>query len=132
MIFELQVIVWSTTLLLALIMFQGVQVPINQGFGWGLGNRAAKRDFSALQGRTARTIANHIEGMLVFVPLILVAQLIGLSTELTTWGAGIYLFGRLAFALLYILGVPYLRSLAWGLSQIGVLLILFVLVRATI
>ena len=58
--FELQAVVWTTVILTALIGFQGGLVPVNQGFVWGLGNRDEAREKTALQTRTARTVANHI------------------------------------------------------------------------
>ncbi len=121
--FELQAIVGTVLILFVLLMFQGGLVPVNQGFAWGLGGRDAKRDYSALQLRIARTIANHIEGMVMFVPLILVLQAMNISSDLTICGAGLYLAGRLVFALCYLLAIPYLRSFAWAVSIIGIILI---------
>ncbi len=132
MTFELQAVLWTTMLLFLLLMFQGGLVPAVQGLGWGLGSRDEPRDKSAMQGRAARTIANHIESMLLFVPLILVAHLIGLSTALTIWGAGLYLIGRAAFAMLYLFGVPVLRSGAWAVSVLGIMLVGFEVVRAAL
>ena len=130
--FELQAVVWTTVILVAVIGFQGALVPVNQGFGWGLGSRDEAREKTALQARTDRTVANHIEGMLVFVPLALVVTISDISSTLTIWGAGLYLLGRVLFAPLYLLGVPYLRSLVWGVSLIGILMIGYETVRAAI
>lgn len=123
MAFELQMVAAATLILFVLLMGQGALVPINQGLGWGLGSRDEAKERTGLQARFSRTIANHIEGMSLFVPLALVVVLADLSSTLTVWGAGIYLLGRVAFAPLYLLGVPYLRSLAWGVSITGVLMI---------
>jgi len=130
--FELQAVVWTTVMLVALIGFQGALVPVNQGFGWGLGSRDEAREKTALQARTARTVANHIEGMLVFVPLALVAAMTGISSTLTIWGAGLYLLGRVLFAPMYLLGVPYLRTVVWSVSLIGILMLGFEVIRAAI
>ena len=130
--FELQAVVWTTVILVTLIGFQGGLVPVNQGLAWGLGNRDEACEKTALQTRTARTVANHIEGMSVFVPLALVVAISDLSSTLTVWGAGLYLVGRVLVAPLYLVGVPYLRSLAWGVSLFGILLIGFEVVRAAI
>lgn len=123
MAFELQMVVATSVILLVLLVIQGTLVPLNQGFAWGLGSRDAPKDKTALQNRFTRTVANHIEGMLLFVPLALVVVLAELSSGLTVLGAGLYIAGRLAFAPLYLMGVPYLRSLAWGVALTGILLI---------
>ncbi len=130
--FELQTVVWTTLILFGLLVFQGALVPAKQGLAWGLGNRDEKRDIPAIQSRTARTVANHIEGMMLFVPLAFVVQFADLSSTLTVLGASLYLAGRLAFAPLYLIGVPYMRSLAWGISVLGILLIGYAVVRAAI
>lgn len=130
--FELQSVVWTSLILLALIMIQGTLVPLNQGFGWGLGSRDAKRETTVLQARTSRTVANHIEGMLIFVPLVIVSEIAGLNSMLTQIGAGLYLAGRVLFAPLYLMGVAYLRSAAWGVSLLGIGLVGYVVLRAAL
>ncbi len=120
---ELQMVVGSVAILFLLLLFQGTLVPLNQGFGWGLGSRDGDPDYTDMQGRTRRTIANHIEGMLLFVPLVIVVEMAALSSQLTVIGAGIYLAGRVAFAPLYLLGISYLRSLAWGIAVLGTILV---------
>ncbi len=130
MSFELQSVVYVVMLLFALLVFQGGLVPLTHGFKWGLGSRDEPQLPSAMQGRAARTIANQLEGMAIYVPLLLVAHLAGVSTQLTVLGAGLFLGGRVAFALCYLLGVPVLRSLSWGVSVIGIVLILIELFKA--
>ncbi len=123
MTFELVTLVWAVGVLLILLMFQGALVPIVHGLGWGLGSRDAPRDLSVMQGRAARTVANHMESLAMFAPIVIVANLSGVSSSLTVWGAGLFAVARLAFAIFYLAGVPYLRSAAWGLSIIGLLMI---------
>ena len=123
MSFELQAVAYSSLILFVLILVQGTLVPLNQGFAWGLGSRDAKRDSTALQARASRTIANHIEGMLLFVPFAFLIEMTDLSSSLTVWGAGLYIAGRAAFAPLYLFGVAYLRSAAWGVAILGTILL---------
>ena len=85
--FELQATVWTTVILFVLLMLQGTLVPMKQGFGWGLGSRDATRESSPLQGRAARTVMNHVEGMLLFIPLVLVVILADISSALTVLGS---------------------------------------------
>ncbi len=129
---ELQMVAGSVLILFVLLMIQGAFVPLNQGFGWGLGSRDSKVDLTAKQGRANRTVSNHIEGMLLFVPLALIVEQAALSTHLTALGASLYFAGRVAYAPLYLLGVPYLRSVAWGISVIGILLVGYQVVMALV
>jgi uncharacterized MAPEG superfamily protein len=64
--------------------------------------------------------------------LVLVVELAEVSSNLTVLGAGFYLAGRLAFAPLYLLGVPYLRSLVWGIALLGTMLVGFEVAKALV
>ena len=88
MAFELTALLGVVGILFLLLVFQGALVPINHGFGWGLGSRDAQQELSVMQGRARRTVANHMEGLALFLPLIIVAQLADISTPMTVWGAG--------------------------------------------
>lgn len=81
-----------------------------------------------MQGRAARTVANHIEGMMLFIPLVVIIEMSNLASSLTAVAAVLYLVGRVAYAPLYLMGVPYLRSLAWAVSLTGIVLLGFVVV----
>ncbi len=122
---ELQALFGGVVILLVLLSVQGGLVPAIHGFKWGLGPRDEPRDPSVLQGRVSRIVANHIEGMAMFAPLVLIAHLIGLSTPLTQWGALIFIAGRVAFSVVYFLGIPVLRSAMWGVATTGTLIVGF-------
>lgn len=99
---------------------------------WGLGSRDSERDRSVLQGRLDRSVRNHIESMMIFVPLMLVAHIADLSSDLIFWGTVIYSLGRVVFPILYVAGVPVLRSVVWGISVTGLALIGFDVVKAAL
>ncbi len=130
MSFELQTAVWTTVILFVLLMLQGGLIAVVQGLKWDLGSRDGAHEESPLQGRVARTAANHIEGMLLFLPLVMVAHLSDVSSTLTVWGAGLYLAGRIAYVPLYLLGVPVLRSIVWTVTIIGIALVGYEVFRA--
>ena len=79
-------------------------------------------------GRTKRAQANMTEGMIMFTPLVLIAVQMNALSPMTAMGAALFFYGRLAFAPLYYFGVPWLRTLAWFVSIIGILMIFFELV----
>ena len=132
MAFELQMVAAAALILFLVIGVQGALVPFNQGLGWGLGSRDEEKAKSNLQGRATRTVANHIESMALFIPLALIVVISDLSTELTVLGAGLYAIGRAVYAPLYLLGVPYLRTLAWALGVIGILILGYVVMTAAL
>lgn len=79
---------------------------------------------SPFHARTKRAQANMNEGMMMFVPLIFAALYMNDLSALTAIGAAMFFYGRLAFAPLYYFGVPVVRTLAWAVSIIGLILIL--------
>lgn len=116
---ELQSLFIVSLTLLGLLFIQGGLAPAIHGFKWGLGPRDEPRDPTVLQGRMARIVANHIEGMAMFIPLVLIVELAGLSSGLTAAGALVFAAARVAFALVYAAGVPVLRSTLWGVALLG-------------
>ena len=68
--------------------------------------------------------------MAAFAPLVLVAHLLGVSDNLTVWGAGLFLGARVFFVPLYLLGVPVLRTLVWGAGFAGTGMIAYAVLTA--
>ena len=94
------------------------------GFQWGLGNREQPFDgLPAWAGRARRAHANLVENLVVFAALVLVAQVAGKTNAMTALGAQLFFWGRAAYALVYIAGIPWLRTLVWAVSVAGLLLI---------
>ena len=113
----------SVAILFVLINFQGALVPKYQGLKWGLGGRDAAVEKAEIQGRATRTVQNHIEGMMMFVPLALLAHLLGLDGKLIVWGSWLYVIGRIGFVPAYLGGWYGVRSLFWFFAVVGTVLI---------
>ena len=122
MTFELQMLFWTAILMIVTLALQGLLVPLNQGFGWGLGSRDEPREMTALQGRMKRIVANNIEGITIFAVLVLVAHLADVSNTLTQTGALLFLVARLGFIAAYMAGIPVIRSVIWGVGTAGLIL----------
>jgi uncharacterized MAPEG superfamily protein len=78
--------------------------------------------------RAQRAHANMVENLVPFAALVLVAQAAGVSTEMTALGATLFFWGRVAHALVFVLGIPWARTLAFVVSTVGLLLIFFALI----
>jgi len=121
---EILSIVALSVMLFALTAAQGTFVVGAQGLRWGLGSRDEVRDQTVLQGRMVRTIANHRDGMLIYIPLMALVIALGLENGLTALAAWLVIAGRLAFIPLYLGGVFFLRTLVFGVFVGGVILTL--------
>ena len=63
--------------------------------------------------RLANAHGNAIENLVVFAPLALVVHALGLGAPATALACALYFWSRLAHAIIYTLGVPLLRTIAF-------------------
>ena len=87
------------------------------------GNREGLAEMPGFAGRARRAHLNMLENMVLFTALVLIAVVANKTNAMTALGALIFFWGRLIYAFIYLLGVPWLRTLAWFVSVIGMVLI---------
>jgi len=71
---------------------------------------------------------NAVENLVIFAPLVLILDAQGHSTESTVIACAVYFWARLAHAVIYTMGVPVLRTLAFTvgfLAQVVLVLAIF-------
>lgn len=124
MTIELTMLVYSAALLLVLIVVQATSGILAQGVPAMAGNRDDLPPPKPFQARTRRLLDNHLEGLTLFAPLILAAAVAHVSNGSTVLGAQLFFYARLAHAILYLLGVPWVRALAWGVGMVGTIMVL--------
>jgi len=130
MSFMLWTVVWTVAILFVVITVQALAGDLHNGAKWGLGPRDTSKDDTVFIGRAKRTAANHMEGMLAYVPLALVAHMAGLSGDLIIKGGWLYIIARAVYPLTYWTGIPVIRSLVWFGSVAGTLMVFFGIVLA--
>ena len=59
---------------------------------------------------------NAVENLVIFAPLVLILDAQGYSTEGTVIACAVYFWARLAHAVIYTMGVPVLRTLAFSVG----------------
>ena len=87
------------------------------------GNREGMADLTGFAGRSRRAHLNMIENMVLFTALVLVAAVAQKANAMTAMGALVFFWARLIYAVIYLLGIPWLRTLAWFVSVIGMVII---------
>lgn len=92
------------------------------------GNRENIPDILGWAGRAARAHRNMLESLVLFAALVLTAHASGISNAMTVLGAQLFVWGRVAYAVLYVAGIPWARTAAWAVAVLGMLLILSQLV----
>lgn len=73
-------------------------------------------------GRLLRSLNNMLETYPAFIALALALAVTGKTGELGAIGAITWILARVAYAVLYVAGVPILRTIVWFVSIIGLVL----------
>ena len=121
---ELQLLVWAAilTLIQMLIAVAGAQSQVSLPVL--AGNRETMPALTGWALRAQRAHVNMLESLVVFAVLVIVAFATDRLDETTALGANIFFWGRVVYALVYLAGIPWLRTLVWAVSMVGLLMIL--------
>ena len=122
---ELKLLVWSAALALVQMLIALVSATAQVGLLRLVGNRENLPSLEGWAGRAQRAHRNMLESLIIFAALVLAAQLAGKTNAVTALGAQLFFWGRLAYAPVYVIGIPRLRTALWGVSFVGLLQILF-------
>jgi uncharacterized MAPEG superfamily protein len=125
---ELGYLVWSVALTFVLVLIAAAGATLQVGLPTLAGNREGLGEFTGWAGRAQRAHRNMLESLVLFAALVLVAHIVGVRNGMTLLGAQLFFWGRVAHAGIYLAGIPWLRTGAWGVSVVGLLLIFLQLV----
>lgn len=89
-----------------------------------VGNRETPFEGKGWVGRAQRAHRNMLESLLPFATVVLVAHAAGVGNEYTVLGSKIFLYGRIAYAIVYVAGIPWLRTVVWVAALSGMLMVL--------
>jgi uncharacterized MAPEG superfamily protein len=124
---ELTMLALSVALLFVLVLIQATAGTQAQGLMKMANARDDLGPPSVWQARTKRCVDNHREGLILFAPLALIAAHQDISTTMTVWGAQLFFYSRVAHAVVYLAGLPYIRPLFWGIGIIGTIMMFLAL-----
>ena len=124
MTLERQLLVWSTVLASMQMLVALLAAIAQVGLLPLVGNRENLPALGGWAGRAQRAHRNMLESLVIFAALVLVAQLAGKTNVGTALGAQLFFWARLAYAPVYVIGIPWLRTGLWGVSFAGLLQIL--------
>lgn len=126
MAIELTLLGCAVVLGLAHVFIAAGLATQQRGLKWNAGNRDGNQ--AALVGvaaRADRASGNFLETFPFFAVAILGVVLAHTNTPHTVLGAKIYLWARLLYLPVYLVGIPYLRTLVWAVSLWGLLQVLY-------
>lgn len=125
---EVLLVGWSFLLLFAYIMVQAMLANRDVGLDYNAGNRHGDPDYSRSTIRARRALDNFLETYPAFIGLALGLAIADQTGGLGFAGALIWFVARIAYLPIYVLGIKWVRTGAWGFSLIGLLLMFIQLV----
>ena len=128
MAFALQMVAAAVLIGLVHLVWAAAAAQPQRGLKWNAGPRDEPIVLTGVAGRLERAFANFRETFPFFAALVVVDYLGGRLGDLTAYGAALYVAARALYIPLYAFGVPYLRSLVWVASMVGILALLSALV----
>jgi uncharacterized MAPEG superfamily protein len=126
---ELNLLVWSTALAVVQVLVAVTGAFTQVGLMKLVGNREDMPRLVGWVGRAERAHLNILQNLVLFAVLVLVAVLTNRTNDMTLLGAQLFFWGRIAYALIYLAGIQWLRTLSWLVSVIGLVLIFLQLIK---
>jgi uncharacterized MAPEG superfamily protein len=125
---ELTLLTWTVALWVAQLLVAVAGASTQFPMPVLAGNRETAIECRGWAGRAQRACRNLLESLPPFAALVLVAHAVGVSNGTTVMGAELFFYARVAYAIVYVAGIPWLRTAVWTAGLVGLLMILSQLV----
>jgi len=125
---ELKILGWTIVLGFLYVFVAAGMATVERGIKWNAGNRDGDtKPLSKPAERARRASLNFLETFPFFAAAALAVVLARQNTSHTALGAEMYFWARVVYLPTYIVGIPYLRTLVYGVSLWGILQLLVAL-----
>ncbi|QNK01873.1 MAPEG family protein [Dyella telluris] len=121
---ELKMLGWSILLGLVYLVFATLLSLMQRGMRWNAGNREQLVELTGLAARVDRSSRNFMETFVFFAAAVLAVVVGQCTSAKTALGAELYLWARVVYLPVYAIGIPYLRTLVWAVSVVGIVMVL--------
>lgn len=120
---ELVWLLWAVGLTFVQMLVAVAGATLQVGLPALAGNREGLAPCTGWAARAQRAHLNMLESLVLFAALVLIAVVAGKTNATTLLGAQLFVWARLAYAVVYLAGIPWLRTGVWFVSVIGLILI---------
>jgi uncharacterized MAPEG superfamily protein len=120
---ELQYLIFAIFLVLIQMVFQSVAGVLANGLIGAAGSRDDEVLVTGIGGRFERAYYNMLETFPVFAALVLIVHVTESWNTTSALAVQLYFWARVAYIPLYIITIPFLRTIAWVISMIGILML---------
>lgn len=121
---EIQMLAWGILLGVAQVFLAAALMTRQRGLEWN----ASARDgdpppLTGVAARADRAFRNFLETFPFFAAAAVAVTATGSGDTGTALGAQLWFWARVLYVPLYLAGIPYVRSLVWGVALVGMLLV---------
>lgn len=120
---ELMLLAWAVILTLGQMLVAATGSAVQYGVMPLFGNREGLPALTGWAGRALRAHHNMLENLVLFAALVLICVASNKTNATTLLGAQLFFWARLAYAVIYLAGIPFLRTAVWLVSIIGLVMI---------
>lgn len=123
MTIDLTMLAWSAALCVVLALPYTIGLNKSLGLPVLIGNRENFPTVEGWIGRAKRAHMNMLENIAPFAALVLIAHVSGKADASTALGAQLFFWARLVHGVVYVAGLPWIRTAAYGVSVVGMVMI---------
>ena len=122
---DIRMLAWSVLLGIAYVLIASTLGTRQRGLKWNASNRdGVPAPLTGIAARASRASLNFLETYVFFVAAVLAVCLTNRNTPHTALGAELYFWARVVYLPVYLVGIPYLRTIVWAVSIWGLLQVL--------
>lgn len=130
MSFELVMLGLAMVLGIVQILLASAAATAQRGLAWNASARDGQpKPLTGVAARLQRASTNFLETFPFFAAAVLAVVLSGRQGAQSELAVQLYLGARLLYVPLYAAGIPYVRSLVWAVSLLGIAMLLWQLLH---
>lgn len=122
---ELMSLTWVITLSALMWIPYILNSIMVQGLADAVGYPDNPKPLAPWAQRMKKAHYNAVENLVMFAALVLMLNAVGISNSTTVLACNVYFWARLVHYLVYTAGIPWLRTLAFAVSWVCVLALLW-------
>lgn len=123
---EIHMLAWAVVLGIVQLVLASTTMTAQRGTKWNASARdGTPAPLTGVAARLERALRNFLETFAFFAAAVLAVVLTQRADAHTALGAQLYFWARVAYVPLYAAGIPYIRSLVWLVSMVGVVMVLW-------
>jgi uncharacterized MAPEG superfamily protein len=120
---EMMYLVWAVALAVVQMLVAVSGATLQVGLPMLASNRDNMPRLTGWVGRAERAHYNMLESLPLFATVVLICALTNKFNATTLLGAQLFFWARLAYAAVYLAGIPWLRTGIWGVSLAGLIVV---------